>query len=432
MKIKNSLSKNILLMSSIIGLIFAGAIISQRAKTSKSDSKKINSIIINSIIIDSPESDEAKVPKFFGLDTSFLDNALESKDIDIYKKEVEALNRTQKNLWGRKVWDLKFFQDQNFPVIVGKIKNKQLFSSLYQNRGLRFLDLPIYMPGQGWRIPIELDQFKEVIKMAVDHERLCHPDFEKDHYVYITVDQGHVEPQTSQRRAGWHSDSYRRINNEKSLGNNILVDHVYVIYDNCPTLYVEGPFSFDSIDPNNIDEVLKTLSDQAASKEKRLYPSHMLLRMDPYCIHDAGINDTDKPIDRTFVKISFSKTKYRHLGNVHNNLFIYDWPMVPRKNVPYTKGAIELSSHRKDRDSFLEIDPLDIDFEHKISNVPWASNCVQKVSKVGIVYAEPAKEGEMLESKCDNSIITIKVAEKGDYKIVYSPNDMLLVAKKTN
>ncbi len=32
--------------------------------------------------------------------------------------------------------------------------------------------------------------------MAVDHERLCLPDFEKNQYVYITFDQGMVEPQT--------------------------------------------------------------------------------------------------------------------------------------------------------------------------------------------------------------------------------------------
>ncbi len=418
----------ILLIAISIGLILTNI----KTKHRSQDNSALGSAHkeISSIKIDSPQSKNARAPKFLGIDTEFLNHTLESEALDAYKKGIETLNlSTNKNLWTRKVWNLNFFKDQNLPLIVGTIKNKTLFSSFYQNKGLRFLDLPIYMPTQGWRIPIELEQFKEVIKMALDHERICKPNFEKDHYVYITVDQGQVEPQTSQRRAGWHSDSYRRINNKKAQGKNILVDHVYVIYDNCPTVFAQGPFSLDSIDSNNINEVLASLNEQATTKEKKLYSNYTLLKMDPYCIHDAGINNTNKPINRTFVKLSFSKTKYRHLGNAHNNLFIYDWPMVPRKNVPYTKEALALSSHRKDRDSFLEIDCSEIDFEHKISNVSWASNNIQKVCKLSTIYAERAQEGDVIETKHNNSIATICIAEKGDYKVVYSPCDMWFLSE---
>ena len=258
--------------------------------------------------------------------------------------------------------------------------------------------------------------------MVVDHERLCMHDFEKNHYVYITVDQGWVEPATSQRRSGPHGDSYRRINT-KNTSPVILVDHVYIAYDDCPTLFFEGPFSLDSIDPENIADVLELFKKNAEQKKPIFYPAYTVLRIDPYCVHDAGINTSDKPIYRTFVKISFSKLKYAHLGNAFNNLFMYDWPLTPRLVVPYTKEAIVLSAHRSDRDQFIEIDSHEIDFIHKKSCVPWAESHVYTIVRTGEVYAEPAQAGDLVEARSDDFLITVDVAQEGDYKVVFSHNN---------
>lgn len=375
-----------------------------------------------SVLIDSPESRTARTPQFTGLDTLFLSEPSPEQALKEYKKVVKNLNPSHKNIWQRKYWNIDYYNDKNLPVIVGTLNDTQSFSSRYREQGLRFLDLPIYMPGQGWRIPTELEQLKQVIKMAVDHERLCMPDFEKNHYVYITVDQGWVEPHTSQRRAGWHGDSYRKIDSHKTPSHT-LVDHVYVVCDACPTLFLEGPFPLDGVNPEDVDAVQKKFADLAKDKKRITYPSYTLLRLDPYCVHDAGINTGNDRLYRTFVKISFSKTKYAHLGNAHNNLFTYDWPMVPRHKVPYTRDAIVHSSHRKDRDQFTEIDPTEIDFLHKQSGVPWANSIVHTVVKNGYVTVEPAKEGDLIESKNEKFVITINVAKKGDYKVTFNPGD---------
>ena len=291
--------------------------------------------------VDLPTSKNARVPKLQSLDVSFLRCNLTQKDIALYKNHVELMNHADADIWQRKFWNLYFYEKKNHPIIVGSITDRKKFSLQYQDKGLRFLDLPIYMPGQGWRIPEELKQFEEVINMAVNHECLCLHDFEKDHYVYITVDQGFVEPHNSQRRPGFHADSYLKIDTTKSSFLPILVDHVYIAYDSCPTIFAEGPFDIkNNAYPEDVMTVLKYFEKTAINTNKYFYPDYTLLRVDPYCVHDAGINELDETIFRTFVKISFSKNKYAHLGNAHNNLFIYEWPLTLRKNVSYTKEAI--------------------------------------------------------------------------------------------
>lgn len=239
-----------------------------------------------------------------------------------------------------------------------------------------------------------------------------------------------MEPRTSQRRGGFHGDSYRRVDTKKTPAN-ILVDHVYVAYDNCPTIYKEGPFSLDNVDAQNVEAVLQQFSQEAEKQPTITYPSHTVLRMDPYCVHDAGVNTSGAPLKRTFVKISFSKTKYVHLGNAHNNLFVYDWPMVPRKGIPYTKDAIKESSHHKARDYYIEIDPSDIDFVHKKCTVPWASKHVHFAIKKKHIIAELANEGDCIETRNDSFLVTVNVAQKGDYKVTFGQNDVGFVNSET-
>lgn len=376
------------------------------------------------VIIDSPSAENSRTPKFRGMDVSFLDVILSDDFINRYRKSIEEKNKhhSPKILWENLDWNVEYYNRENLPVVIGELVDKKGFSKFLSQKGLRFLDLPIHMPGQGWRIPTELEQFKEVIAMAVEHERILNPTFENDHYVYITVDQGVVPPKESQRRAGFHGDSYRRIDT-KNKQVTVPVDYLYVVYDNCPTRFVKGPFSFQDIDPENSEAVLAKFSSIAEKQKPVLYPNYTLVRMDPYCVHDAGTNETDQSVNRTFVKISVSKVKYAHLGNAKNNLFIYDWPMVPRHGVPYTKEAISESSHRKDRDEFLEIDPSEIDFMKKRSDVKWATNRIHTVYKTAPVKAEPAIEGEILHSRSDGFLITLNVAEKGDYKVTFYAED---------
>jgi len=335
-------------------------------------------------------------------------------------------HQSEENLWIKKNWNIHYFEQKNLPIIIGAIEETNAFSSKYEGRGLRFLDLPLYMPHQGWKIPPHLSQFREVIGKAVTLEYLINPDFEKDNYVYITVDQGIVLPQTSQRRAGSHGDSFLKINSD-NIYDRISADSIYISYDSCPTPFFAGPFPLNDINPENIDAVLKEFETISKKQKPILFPSYMILKMDPYCVHNVGINEGNDPIYRTFVKISISKRRYCKLGNAHNQLFTYDWPMVPRYQVPYTLEAIKQSAHRKDRDQFIEINPRGIDFLGKNTSVSWAKSEIMTVINRNIVQAELALEGQLIETKIDNFIISMDVAKAGDWKVTSSPNNHYLM-----
>ncbi|MCH9621999.1 MAG: hypothetical protein S4CHLAM20_14330 [Chlamydiia bacterium] len=370
------------------------------------------------VIVGANSQENPRLPQFNGLNTGFIYKNFDKAKLKQELKELNP-NYSPQELFSQKIWDIDYYNKVNFPVIVGELEDKRAFSSQLKGHGLRFLDLPIHMPKQGWRIPPQLEQFKEVIAKAVLCEKLINPTFEKTCYVYITVDQGIVEPHVSQRRSGWHGDSYRKIDTRKT-SLKIPVDHVYVVADCCPTLFVPGPFSLNSIDPENIDEVLTTFSSIANTQEAITYPNYTLLKMDPYCVHDAGINKTDHALHRTFVKISISQSKYCKLGNAHNQLFVYDWPMVPRHKVPYSPEAIKQSSHRKDRDLYQEVNVEQIDFLNDSCFLPWVKPTIYNIVRKGEVQAEKARVGDMLETKLDDFLITIWVAKENQWKVSYS------------
>lgn len=371
--------------------------------------------------------DDPKVPHAKRLDIRFLEGI---RDDVQYRLQVQGLNpgRSVDELFSSKTWDIEFYNKLNFPVNLGTLEDQPMFSTKKDEIGLRFLDMPIYIPNQGWKIPKELEQFKEVIAKAAAFERSVNPDFEKYNYVYITVDQGEVEPHKAQRRTGWHGDSYLRIDSKKR-DVDVPCDHVYVVADSCPTPFLPGPFSLEGIDPENIDEVLQRFSSVAEGKIPTYYPNNTLLRLDPYCVHNVGFNNTDQTLFRTFVKISVSRSKYCKLGNAHNPLFIYDWSMVPRHGVPYTKEALQKSSHRKDRDQFKEIIPSIIDFSKSTCKLEWAKSEIQTAVRTKEIFAEPAREREVLRSINDGFLITILSAEKGDWKVSASHGDQYFLSR---
>lgn len=374
-------------------------------------------------IIIKEEPDNPKVPQAPKMDTSFLKKKMSVEEQRNHRSQIAALNPQQTtHLFSNKPWNIDYYDQENYPVILGTISDQKTFSSRQKGVGLRFLDMPIHMPGQGWRIPPELEQFKEVITRAVAFERDVNPEFEKTCFVYITVDQGEVEPHQAQRRTGWHGDSFLKIDNKKNSITHSC-DHVYVIADNCPTPFLPGPFSLKGVDPENIDAVLKHFAQQAEGKTPTYYPNYTLLRLDPYCVHNVGFNNSEQPLFRTFVKISFSQNKYCKLGNARNPLFVYDWPMIPRYQVPYDNSALQRSSHRKDRDQFLEVNPHLIDFSKNTCQLAWAGASIQTAIRRQSVFAEPAREGELLRTFCDGFLATIFAAEKEDWKVTASHGD---------
>jgi len=380
-------------------------------------SQTVKDIIVSKV--DTPD-----VTEWF--DGQFMDTEKSDVEKTQYRQQIFSLNRngviqsemprSEIDIFSKKMWDINYYDQVNLPIVLGKLDDTTLFSQADRNNPIRFLDLPIFMPGQGWKIPGILSQFREVIAKAVDFEKEVNPHFEDDHYVYITIDQGLVPPHTRQRRAGWHADSFRNVDSRKR-GVELPTDNLYVICDCCPTVFVPGPAPFNEVDPENLDQVLEHFTTIAEKQSFIMYPNHTLIKMDPYCIHNAGHNNSEETLLRTFVKISISKTRYRKLGNMTNQLFQYNWNMIPRQGVPYSKDILAQSSHRKDIDRFLQIQPHKIDFSQPSCQVSWAKEKVLTCYRSLSVHAEVAKTGEMLKTMNDGSIFTIGVAEENDWKV---------------
>ena len=247
-------------------------------------------------------------------------------------------------LKSRKLWDLREFNKINLPEIIDTISEKRIFS--HQN-SIRILDMPLHMPGQGWHIHKEVMQFLEILDKAFLAE--CQYDGHIDNlYCYITVDQKQVLDGKTQRRPGAHADAYIEAygvqvdvipeNIESLRQQHGEVSHTYICYDVLPTEFFLDKFPLYS---PKCEDTLSAFDVIAANAPIYTYPAYTILRLDPYVVHRCAIAKFDTP--RTFVKISFSTKKYNRAGNTINDLFDYNWEMVPRgstRNHPWAEGIL--------------------------------------------------------------------------------------------
>ena len=229
----------------------------------------------------------------------------------------------------RKNWDIKLFKQVNLPDVVGAV----MPGPFSEFNGIRVLDMPIHMPGQGWNIPNRLHQFISVICLAAAHEGE-YGNLE-DYYCYITVDQKVVQEGKTGRRAGAHSDAYIETSGaqiditpehaaviSEEAGE---VSHTYIAYDKFPTEFFAVPFPLIDVSCEGSLNTFETIADAA---EPIIYPAFILLKMDPYVVHRCSI--VTETTERTFVKISFSRKRYARKGNTINLAFTYDWEMLAR------------------------------------------------------------------------------------------------------
>jgi hypothetical protein len=229
----------------------------------------------------------------------------------------------------RKLWNINEFNKINLPEVVSGSVNKLKFS---KNNQIRVLDLPIHIPGQGWKIPDYLEQFKHVIDIVVEFEKSYDM---TNYYTYITVDQKIVQKGNTGRRAGAHSDAYIERDNTQvdvvSENHDIIekekdeVSHTYVITDKFSTEFFKERFPLIKVDCNSS---MRTFNEIAENAEVVTYPEYAILKLDPYVIHRSAIADITT--FRTFVKISFSKKKYSRTGNTVNSEFDYNWKIKDR------------------------------------------------------------------------------------------------------
>lgn len=296
-------------------------------------------------------------------------------------------------------WSLDLFKSNDKPLMVGQVNGNEF--SKRSDKFLWTMDLPIKMPFSDIRVPDEFEQFREFIEKAYTHEVICNPNVH-NWYAYLCIDQRQVLPMSTQRRPGAHADSFPTGN----VHMNRLSDSVYLAYDCLPTEFCNGNFTFElSINTNINKEIISHFENK--TNDVHTYPDYHIIKMDSGHVHQVGFNKTANPIDRTFIKLTFSPDIFNRIGNDHNYLFDYNWPLYER-------------SVERNNSSVLDGYVNDMDFEYvsfeQINNM-FDYKAIQ-IHRVGPISIKPAIEGELLSTvSYTGNFMTCNVAKLNDWKV---------------
>lgn len=223
------------------------------------------------------------------------------------------------------IWDFQKFKTPRIPVSLGFLTNAERFE-FSKSGAPRTLDMPIKFPGSNFRIPAELAQFRGTIERVAHFEAAINPDCFDEYYCYMTVDQGLVRPNTLQREAPCHVDGFQGAR----WPNKVRINHSYVVGDRLPTTYYPQAFDFDALDEalhNFFWEMNRQVANNHSAGAFRPGDCEIGL-IDAYTVHRGSEAQTET--FRTWIRLSFEARQFDRLGNAHNPLFQYNWPMVPR------------------------------------------------------------------------------------------------------
>lgn len=173
---------------------------------------------------------------------------------------------------------------------------------------MHYLYLPVQMPATVVLLPERLEFLRPLVDLAVADAR-----HSGDFYVYLTARRGFATPDNPLNRPGWHCDGF---------GTD---DRNYIWWDRWSTRFAEQHFSGISEDH---EVSLRQFEDQVDDRRVRTLPDRWLYRLTPQVVHATPI--VEAPGMRSFVKVSVSYHRYNLVGNSHNYLFDYDWPMWQR------------------------------------------------------------------------------------------------------
>jgi hypothetical protein len=223
------------------------------------------------------------------------------------------------------IWDLAQFQVARRPVSLGVLSAGEL-AELSQPGLPRVLDMPIKFPGSDVRVPAELARVVPTLRRIFDAEAALNRSCLDEYYAYLTVDQGPVSPGRLQREAPCHVDGFQGAR----WCPKVRCNHSYVVADAVPTTYYVQPFDFSGLDEarhNFFWEMNRQVALTGSRHAWRPRPGELCL-IDGYTVHRGS--PASEPVVRTWIRVSFEVRIFDRLGNAHNPMFAYDWPMVRR------------------------------------------------------------------------------------------------------
>lgn len=187
---------------------------------------------------------------------------------------------------------------------------------------MRYLYLPVRMrwiPGGHFSLILLPDRL-EFLRSAVEAalvDAVENFDY-TDPYVYVSAHRGYATPDNPLNRPGWHCDGF---------GTD---DLNYVWWDRWPSRFALQ--RFDDIDPGHVESMRDFENQIRFAWVRADYPSKCLYRLTPFVVHTTPIIATPGGM-RSFLKVSVSNHRYNLIGNSHNHLFDYAWPMHERAEV---------------------------------------------------------------------------------------------------
>jgi hypothetical protein len=249
------------------------------------------------------------------------------------------------------LWDLTEFERPRRPVSLGTLTQAEI-EDFTRPDAVRVLDMPIKLPDcDEYRLPRALAQFAGAIQRIIDVEHTLNP-HHADYHAYLTIDQRWVAPHTLHREAPCHVDGFQGARWHPRCHNN----HSYTVSDVLPTAYYVQPFHLRHLD-ERLHDFFWEMNAQVADTDEsfRWQPAEAeITLMDCYCVHRGVENTSPTPVFRTWLRLSFEERRrvFDRLGNAHNPLFDYDWPMVERDI-----EQLHLRAYREDGDPSLRVFP---------------------------------------------------------------------------
>lgn len=354
-----------------------------------------------------------------------------SRSIEIVRAEIDwanTFNHPNKSLFFKRIrFDLNALSKPNLPIAIGRIVGAPAQIEFSSVDNAQVYDMPIYVPGQGWRVPMELKPYCAVLKRIVAAELTTNPNIDNC-YAYVTIDSGIVAPNHYARRGGLHVDGFvSNVNQAIESDGVVYGDNTYIVCDDLGTEFYKGPFDLSKVNHDDPVAVLKAFDEQGKGMPFVQAEPYTIYRLTVNNVHAVHPNDTGEYRQRTFLKCTFSVRPFNRLGSTINPLFNgLKWNYVPRdlssRNTQNYAGACP--------EGYLDSTLALVQFNQK-TGPAWCGSFFYARKKLDqTIKAVPATPGAQLKTVVNSDVITTNFAGEDDMEVTRIGGDRYFLPQR--
>ena len=176
------------------------------------------------------------------------------------------------------------------------------------------LRLPIKWGGSDEvRLPKEVACLREEIGRILQYDRHINPYF-TDFFVHITIDNGIVEPGTTQRFPGFHGDGLQG----GKFKQKLTCEHSYIYTSVHPTVVALQPFFVAHINEDRYN-IFRAFDQQVRPESLFTLRAGHLYLIDPYIVHASPV--IHERCRRTFFRLTVTPSELLMPKNTVNPMF---------------------------------------------------------------------------------------------------------------